>query len=294
MTQIIYQIAEEVLVLHTADADSVHKKLAKYEPFLRPSLEQLPSPILEVWEGSDIGEQDGEVLLEEVDDLAYYSRVYRRGTGFRIEMYHQGLSIQGLVSSDWSRLELSIPLGDYSRRHLIDRLIMIAFSMATTPRGCLKVHASVIELSGQALIFLGVSGTGKSTHTRLWCEHIPGATLLNDDEPIVRMMPSGQVRVYGCPWSGSTPCYRDAWAEVAGFVMLRQAPFNKLEALSAREAFDALYSSCAVMHSCGKTRLQTFHSVADVLSCVRVYRLDNRPERAAVDLSYSILHRDEQ
>lgn len=53
------------------------------------------------------------------------------------------------------------------------------------------VHSSVISLDGRAVLFLGESGTGKSTHTRLWREHIPGARLLNDDSPIIRIAPEG-------------------------------------------------------------------------------------------------------
>lgn len=292
MDQIIYQIAEEFIVLHTLDARAVERSLAKYAPFVRTDVSSSSSPILEVWEDKPCTLEAADELIEEVDDLAYYSRVYRHSEHGRltIEISHQGIAMRGQIDSQWQTLYLSTSLGSYPHRFLIDRLIMIAFSMRTSREGCLKVHASVIEHSGRALVFLGVSGTGKSTHTRLWREYIQGATLLNDDEPIVRLMPSGQVRVYGCPWSGSTPCYRDTWAEVAGFVMLRQAPINELTRLSAREAFDALFTSCAVMHSCRETKARIFHCVADVLGTVPVYRLDNRPELAAVQLSHSILY----
>lgn len=63
------------------------------------------------------------------------------------------------------------------------------FNIAAVARQALAIHSSVICLNGQAVLFLGESGTGKSTHTRLWREHIPGATLLNDDSPIIRLVP---------------------------------------------------------------------------------------------------------
>lgn len=61
------------------------------------------------------------------------------------------------------------------------------FNIAALRQQAVAVHTSVICLDGQAVLFLGESGTGKSTHTRLWREHIPGARLLNDDSPIVRI-----------------------------------------------------------------------------------------------------------
>ncbi len=84
----------------------------------------------------------------------------------------------------------------------------------------IKIHASVIEKGGKALVFMGKSGTGKSTHSRNWLKFVPDCQLLNDDEPIIRVLNDGSVRVYGAPWSGSTPCYRNASAEVAAFVRL--------------------------------------------------------------------------
>ena len=62
------------------------------------------------------------------------------------------------------------------------------FNIAAVARQAVAIHSSVISLNGGAVLFLGESGTGKSTHTRLWREHIPGAELLNDDSPIVRIV----------------------------------------------------------------------------------------------------------
>ena len=72
---------------------------------------------------------------------------------------------------------------------------------------------------------------GKSTHTRLWQEHIPGARLLNDDSPIIRMY-QGQATAFGSPWSGKTPCYRNISRPIAGIVRLSQAPANEITRLS--------------------------------------------------------------
>lgn len=292
-TQLIYQIADEIIVLHLdrgVEPSSVRRCLAKYTPFECTSLPEGIGPVLDVWGGCALAREAEDTLIEEVEDINYHSHVWSRPSGETyIEMTHAGLLVSALLSPSWAHLQLSVPLDSLRHRHLIDRLVMIAFSVATTPKGMLKVHASVIELRGRALIFMGVSGTGKSTHSRLWLTHIPGAQLLNDDEPIVRIMPSGQIRVYGCPWSGSTPCYRNEWADVVAFVHLYQAPHNELTKLSGRDAFNSLFSSCAFLSSRADMRMRTFTNVADVLECIPVYRLDNRPELEAVRLTHSLL-----
>ena len=57
----------------------------------------------------------------------------------------------------------------------------------TCRKDTLAIHSSCIVYRDKAVLFLGESGTGKSTHTRLWRENIPEAVLLNDDSPMIRV-----------------------------------------------------------------------------------------------------------
>ena len=151
------------------------------------------------------------------------------------------------------------------------------------------MHASVIEKGGKALVFLGESGTGKSTHSRLWREFVPGSSLLNDDEPLLRLMEDGTVRVYGAPWSGSTPCYRNGSAEVVAFVHLYQSPENRLTKLGGVQAYASLFKSAGIMRSDRVNRKLADDIIGEILGRVPVYRLDNRPDREAVALSETLM-----
>ena len=86
----------------------------------------------------------------------------------------------------------------------IDNALMVQFAMATADQGTALFHAAVVSYEGGGYMFLGPSGTGKSTHASLWLKHIEGVALVNDDNPVVR-----DGIVYGSPWSGKTPCYRN-------------------------------------------------------------------------------------
>lgn len=290
MDKLFYRIADHLICLHTPQAEVTRAMLPNYTPFEVGSPRGDQKVLLNVFGGCTCCEETTDELLEEVQDVAYHSHVYRKADGaIRIVMRYQGIEEIGCFSDDWHTLHCTSPLDTPKARYLIDRFTMIAFSILTGRLGMLKVHASVTELEGRALVFMGVSGTGKSTHSRLWRQLVPGATLLNDDEPIVRLMPDGSVRVYGCPWSGSTPCYRSVSAEVAAFVHLYQASENKLTKLSGREAFYSLYSSTAFMLSDQKSRFAAFNIVADVLERIPLYRLDCRPDEEAVSLTRSLL-----
>lgn len=122
--------------------------------------------------------------------------------------------------------------------------LWLGFGIMTLSRDTLAVHSSCIVYRGKAVLFLGESGTGKSTHTRLWREHIPGAVLLNDDSPMIRVE-DGKVWAYGSAWSGKTPCYKNERYELKACVRLSQAPFNRIDKLSVLQAYGALHPSCA-------------------------------------------------
>lgn len=130
----------------------------------------------------------------------------------------------------------------------VSSLVRLAFSQTVIRHGGISIHASAVAsgADGRARIFLGASGTGKSTHARLWTDAIPGTRLINDDNPILRLTPGGPV-VYGSPWSGKTPCYRAVSAPLAAIIRLRQAAADSLTPLSDTDAFAAILPSCSVI-----------------------------------------------
>lgn len=292
MKQLIYQIAEEIVILHTPKPEETREILPNFEPFLISSIPAGKKAILEVYGDEPCSiEAEGDTLVEHTIDYQYCWTLYKSSQGLRAVLTHLGNTFAFVAEQDWSVIRCGVSMTESQTALYLNRFILIAYGVATTPLGYLKVHASVTELAGRALIFLGVSGTGKSTHSRLWREHIEGCTLLNDDEPIVRVMPDGSVRVYGAPWSGSTPCYRNESAEVVAFVHLHQSPVNQLTKKVGRDAFNSLFSSVAFLHTDRESQFRVFNAVANVLERIPVYHLDCRPDKEAVMLTYSLLNR---
>lgn len=128
----------------------------------------------------------------------------------------------------------------------LDTALMMLYAFASAPRDTLLLHASVVEKDGKGYLFLGRSGTGKSTHSRLWIEHVGGSRLLNDDNPVVRIV-GGRPWVFGSPWSGKTPCYRNEGVPVGAVVRIRQAPANGIRRLSPVESYASLLTSSSGM-----------------------------------------------
>lgn len=163
--------------------------------------------------------------------------------------------------------------------------LWVAYGLMALPLDTLAIHSSCIVYQDKAVLFLGESGTGKSTHTRLWREHISDAKLLNDDSPMVRVE-DGKVWVYGSAWSGKTPCYKNERYELKAFVRLSQAPYNEIKKLSVLQAYGALHPSCAPEFAYDEALYDKVSGIiGDILSAVPAYHLACLPDRDAVLLS---------
>ncbi len=138
--------------------------------------------------------------------------------------------------------------GDWTMRSFgLNDALMLAFAFAGAYHDTLLIHASCILYQDRAYPFMAKSGTGKSTHSALWMKHIEGAELLNDDNPAIRVMDDGKPIVFGTPWSGKTPCYRNRQAVLGALTQIERAPSNFIERLSVVQAFATFLPSCSSM-----------------------------------------------
>lgn len=190
--------------------------------------------------------------------------------------FHSDLTIQGIAPPS----------------HILDHLLIFAFSVASVSYDTLLIHASTIVHGGKAVMFLGESGTGKSTHSRMWLENIPGTSLLNDDAPAVRAYGDGRVTAFGTPWSGKTPCYKNESYPLAALVRIKRAPYNELSRQSSLHAFSAvLPSSLPTMQQDERLLDATCAAISTVLSSTPVYVMECLPDADAARTAHKGLFR---
>ena len=165
--------------------------------------------------------------------------------------------------------------------------ITAAYAYFFILHGSLMIHSSVIEYKDRGYLFLGKSGTGKSTHSELWCRHIEGATLLNDDAPIVSCNETKNI-VSGSPWSGKTPCYRNKSVEIGAIVQLHQSKTNKIVRVSPLRAM-AIIMPCIVgdMKWDKEIHGNVISIVEKLVQRTTVYEMWCTPDKEAALLSYS-------
>lgn len=108
----------------------------------------------------------------------------------------------------------------------------------------LLMHGSALCMDGQAYIFTAPSGTGKSTHARLWREAFGDRVwMINDDKPMLKITETG-VTVYGTPWDGKHHLSRNASAPLRAIAWLTQAETNYIIRMSKDNAFPVIIRQC--------------------------------------------------
>ena len=102
----------------------------------------------------------------------------------------------------------------------------------------LLMHGSALCMDGEAYLFIAGSGTGKSTHARLWRQAFGDRVwMINDDKPMLKISQKGAA-VYGTPWNGCLG--RNGGAPLKAIVRLRRDEADHIEPLSKTEAFPEL------------------------------------------------------
>lgn len=168
---------------------------------------------------------------------------------------------------------------------VLNNFLMMLYAFNGAHHNTLLMHASVIAHNGKGYLFLGKSGTGKSTHTSLWLKNIKDCHLLNDDNPVVHVdSNSKQVTVYGSPWSGKTPCYRNEHMPVGAFVRLEQAPQNEISHENVVCSFAALLPSCSCLKQDKEIYKGIVATVTEVASLAPVFHLKCLPDKEAAEL----------
>ena len=265
---------------------------APFEPSnLRPFRVQEVSPLFRVHVVSSLPDVTLPLLYRTSDGPGFPEiALWKKADGYRVEMKPLPtlpLAATMDVSAHWQEAWLKLEGKDDA--FSLNNSLMLLYAFATAGLGVLEMHSSVVMKDGKGYLFLGKSGTGKSTHSKLWLTHIPGTELLNDDNPILRLMPDGTARVFGSPWSGKTPCYKVKDVPAGAVVRLSQAPFNKITRLPLVQAYASLMASASAFRPIQELAdgwHRTLEGLAAILPC---YHLDCLPDQEAAELCFKTI-----
>ena len=162
-------------------------------------------------------------------------------------------------------------------------MLMAAFLPVVARNNGLLFHASLVEYEGRAVAFTASSGTGKSTQADLWHEHL-GAEIMNGDRAFVRRF-DDEWRAYGSPWAGSSPYIKNVKAPLAGIVVLKQAPENRVRRLNAAEVMTYLYNNVRYPFWDEEATAASLETLDALIREIPIFLLECRPDEEAVRIT---------
>lgn len=169
--------------------------------------------------------------------------------------------------------------GSFNMRDFgLNNALMLVFAFAGAYRQTLLIHASLVRCDDYGYAFTAKSGTGKSTQVSMWLRHVPNCDLMNDDNPIVRII-DGKPYIYGSPWSGKTPCYRNTKAPLGAITRIDRATSNSVEKLSPIEAFASLLPSCSSMKWDSDIYNMICNTITKIIETTGIYILHCLPDK---------------
>lgn len=158
----------------------------------------------------------------------------------------------------------------------------------------LLFHCSSLELDGEAYLFTAPSGTGKSTHARLWRQVFGDRVkMINDDKPLMRYWPDGSWEVFGTPYGGKDDLQANISQKVKEIVLLEQAPENYIERVTPHDAYPRLLAQSYRERDDPAKLLHTMDLVG-ALSQLPVFRMGCTISEEAVWMAYHALKGTEQ
>lgn len=262
----LFRVAGFVFRVSMPDGLDIVRLLPSFRPFACAEACGAEDILFHLSLGSEPLPADGcGRVLEVADKDMGHTRFLEHADGFRIEQNHATGSPVHVMHTDshFRTARAAVRWEDPCAGEVLGSFLRIVYSQAVLLRGGVSIHASAVAWKGRAFLFLGKSGTGKSTHAVQWLRRFPGSELLNDDNPTIRVE-EGRGFVYGTPWSGKTPCYKNLRFPIGGIARLRQGSGNRFVLRTDVEAFITLLPGCSAI----RTQHDLCNGLYDTLSCL--------------------------
>lgn len=285
-----YKIADFVFSLDLPDGVDTTTMLPSFRTFGTCRAEDL---LFTFQVNAEVLERpSGFELIEKTEsDVGKVSMCRTAAGNWWLEMSYTDIDHYMSVAEDFSSASSDIDLDDPDSGMVLCSMLRIMWSQAVLALGGISVHASAVVLGGVAYLFLGKSGTGKSTHSELWLRNFREAWLLNDDNPAIRVI-DGKAFAYGTPWSGKKPVYIDKKVPLGGIVRLEQSQVNRMTLKEGLDAFLCIYPSCSALHRDPVQENRLCDTLEILSESVPVGLMECRPDDKAAIICHETILKD--
>ncbi|MBR2047521.1 MAG: hypothetical protein IJ960_02895 [Oscillospiraceae bacterium] len=217
-----------------------------------------------------------------------FARPTEGGEGdFSVSISPRDLEYERMKAAREDELE-GLPVREYSDAYLESTAIQRKITEKFFEYDILLFHGSVVAVDGVAYLFTAKSGTGKSTHTRLWRELLGDrAVMVNDDKPFLRFE-GDQIIACGSPWNGKHRLGSNIMVPLKAICVLERGTENRITRIDAREALPMLFQQSARPRN--PRLMPKYMELLDRLAaCAAFYRLECNMNPEAAKMSFQAM-----
>ncbi len=199
---------------------------------------------------------------------------------FSVEASAEDLEYEKILYHRRNGEDLSSPLSDA----VLERTALLRLIANRIPEyDTVLFHGSVVAVDGKAYLFAARSGTGKTTHTRLWLRQLPQAYVLNGDKPFLKLDGSGRVLACGTPWRGKEAIGCNEILPLKAICYLERAAENRIVPMTPRDAAGLLMPQLYLPE--GLAGVRAIQVLDRISRNVRLFRLGCNMEADAARVS---------
>ncbi len=147
-------------------------------------------------------------------------------------------------------------------------------------RNAVVLHCSYVERDGEAVLFVGQSGAGKSTQAALWEQSGRGRTI-NGDRALLKLV-DGRWYAYGYPCCGSSSICLNETMPIKAIVLLQKGEVNQVISTPLASRLRAMYLGIQVYPWERRETERAYALASQIAAQVPILTLSATPDLLAV------------
>lgn len=178
---------------------------------------------------------------ELIKHTKYYD-LYKLNDNRLYQVQYENNNVIGSITYSDNEIIIGLFKKSYVNEYL---LTQYAYVYLLNKNNFMLMHGSSIKYKNKGIIFTAPSGTGKSTHTRLWLNNTD-ATIINDDKNTLGIE-NDKLVLYPSPWSGKHKLDNNIKSSLDCIVFLYQNKENVITKLKPIEALKLLMPQIEIL-----------------------------------------------
>ena len=220
-----------------------------------------------------------------------YESLYRIMHDYKSSETREDIHIDIQLNDIENEMKISETKYDAPNAVLHSAAIQRKFSEWLPLNNAFMMHAATFEVNGVGVAFAAYSGTGKTTHMRLWQQLLGDKmVVVNGDKPIVRFFDEepNTPYAYGTPWNGKERLGCNMRTPLKHICFIERSKTNFVEKMNKADAVNLIFNQ-VYMPKDPIAVMNTMQLIDRLLSCCNLWKIHCNMEPQAAEIAYETI-----